>query len=208
MTKLVIFDFDGTLADSFPFFMQVFNTLADTHGFRRVGEDELEALRGMEAGAIMRHVGLPLWKFPRVGMQFKAMMAAEISRIPLFDGVPQMLQALHDGGMSLAIVSSNSEENVRGVLGASAGCIACYTCGASLLGKRHHLRDLRRTTGFAAREMLYIGDELRDQEAADAEGIAFGAVTWGYTRPDALRARSPAFVFERVADIPALLLPQ
>jgi len=34
--RLAIFDFDGTLADSWPFFMSVFNEIADQHGFRRV----------------------------------------------------------------------------------------------------------------------------------------------------------------------------
>ena len=34
--RLAIFDFDGTLADSFPFFLSVFNTIADRHGFRRI----------------------------------------------------------------------------------------------------------------------------------------------------------------------------
>ena len=36
--RLVLFDFDGTLADSFPFFVRVFNRLAEKHGFASVAD--------------------------------------------------------------------------------------------------------------------------------------------------------------------------
>lgn len=201
--RLVAFDFDGTLADTFPFFVKVFNTLADAHGFRRVGKDEAESLRGKDARDVMKHVGLPLWKFPRVALQFKTMMAAEIEGITLFDGIADMLQTLHAHGVVLAIVSSNAESNVRRVLGPQAALISHYACGAALLGKRQHLRELLRHGPWRSSEMLYVGDELRDAEAARAEDVAFGAVAWGYTRFDALQAVGPQASFARVADIVA-----
>lgn len=40
--RLVLFDFDGTLADAFPFFLSVFNTIADRHGFKRLFENSPE----------------------------------------------------------------------------------------------------------------------------------------------------------------------
>ena len=43
---LAIFDIDGTLADSFPFFIGIQNRLAAMHGFRRIEAEEVEALRG------------------------------------------------------------------------------------------------------------------------------------------------------------------
>ncbi|MFL6293325.1 MAG: hypothetical protein ACJ759_20725 [Thermoanaerobaculia bacterium] len=46
-----------------------------------------------------------------------------------------------------------------------------------------------------------IGDEIRDLEAARAEGIAFGAVTWGYTHPEALRAHGPEEMFSTIDEI-------
>ncbi len=59
MYKLVIFDFDGTLADSFPWFLQVSNTLADRYRFRRMTEQEGTALRGMSARQMIQHFGVP-----------------------------------------------------------------------------------------------------------------------------------------------------
>jgi phosphoglycolate phosphatase-like HAD superfamily hydrolase len=49
-----------------------------------------------------------------------------------------------------------------------------------------------------------IGDEMRDMDAANAAGIAFGGVAWGYADPAALRARNPQAWFDTVADIPRL----
>ena len=68
--RLAIFDFDGTLADSFPFFMSVFNELADQHGFRRVDAQQAERLRHYGPRDIMRHVGMPAWKLPLASRSF------------------------------------------------------------------------------------------------------------------------------------------
>lgn len=202
--RLIVFDFDGTLADSFPFFMQVFNNLADTHGFRRVSDAEREALRGLDARGVMRHVGLPLWKFPRVAQDFRARMAAQQEAVPLFQGVPTILQALSTHGYQLAILSSNSETNVRAILGTHAQHLHHYRCGVSLLGKARRLRGLARQLGVAPSATLYVGDELRDAEAAQQAGIDFAAVAWGYTRFDSLLAKRPAFAFAHIDDILSL----
>ena len=204
--KLVIFDFDGTLADTFPFFLDVFDILADTHGFRRLDRQQLDTLRSFDARRMMRHVGLPMWKMPRVAMHFRALMAQHSHRIALFDGIAAMLQELAGRGVALAVLTSNSEQNVRAILGPdNAALIAHYACGVSLFGKRSKLRHLLAKTGTGREQVLCVGDELRDIDAAHGERLDFGAVAWGYTHPEALRARQPAHVFSRVEEIAAAL---
>ncbi len=205
--KLIAFDFDGTLADSFPFFVEVFGTLADAHGFRRIHHDEIDTLRGYDARRLMRHVGLPLWKFPQVGMHFKSLMADSITRIKLFEGIGAVLQQLAQSDVTLAVVSSNSIENVRAVLGDYSECIDRFECGIDLFGKRHKLRHLRVASGLQRHEMLCIGDELRDIEAARAEKLPCGAVGWGYARFDVLLAQSPDEAFASVAELARLCRP-
>jgi phosphoglycolate phosphatase len=200
--KFIVFDFDGTLADSFPFFLEVFDTLADTHGFRRIDRNNLKALRGFDARQMMTHVGLPPWKMPRVAMHFKALMAENVDRIVLFDGVNQMLRQLSDQRITLALLTSNSYENVQAILGPeNASLIAHYECGVSLFGKGRKLRRLLAASGVQRHEVLSIGDEIRDIEAAHAEQIAFGAVAWGYTRLDTLLSRAPEMAFSSVDEI-------
>ncbi len=64
--QLVIFDFDGTLADSFPWFVQVFATLAKRYRFRRITEQEGAMLRGYSARQIIRYLDIPAWKLPLI----------------------------------------------------------------------------------------------------------------------------------------------
>ncbi|WP_149808431.1 HAD hydrolase-like protein, partial [Salmonella enterica] len=79
--RLLIFDFDGTLADTFPFFLRTMDVLADEFGFRRIGAHEVDGLRGCGARQMLRHVGLPLWKMPRVAARFIQLMSARIDEV-------------------------------------------------------------------------------------------------------------------------------
>lgn len=200
--KLAIFDFDGTLADSFPFFLATVNELADVHKFKRIESAELDTLRRYSAREMLAHVGLPLWKAPLVGRSFKQIMAGKIDQIPLFAGVDAMLRALNESGITLSVATSNAYENVRHVLTSEITDLMVHPqCGTSLFGKAARLRNILRHTRVRPDEAIFIGDELRDMEAAQSEGIHFGAVTWGYTSADALIARSPAEVFSSMDEI-------
>lgn len=202
---LLIFDFDGTLADSFPFFLEVFDTLADAHRFRRLDRSELDLLRGLELPQLMRHVGMPRWKLVPVALQFRTMMGQSIGRIRLFDGVRELLRDAVRRGIRLAIVSSNSEANVRAVLGEDAALFGQFECGAALFGKRRRLRRVVQGSGVPGERVLCVGDETRDIDAAHAEGLDFGAVGWGYAKPEALQARAPKLMFGSVAELAAQL---
>jgi phosphoglycolate phosphatase len=199
--RLAIFDFDGTLADSFSWFLGVANRLADDHRFRRIEEHEVEALRGQSARQLLAHFGIPAWKMPAIARQMRQHMARDIRHISLFPGMDRVLQTLAGRGIRLAIVTSNSIENVRLVLGPNAALIQQYACGVSIFGKRTKLRAVLRGSGVTASEAICIGDEIRDLEAAREEGIPFGAVSWGYTNPEALRAHGPEEMFESMEEI-------
>ncbi len=157
----------------------------------------------MGAREIIRFLGLPFWKVPRVGKFVRERMAAE--PLQLFTGMDEVLPALATSGLTLAIVSSNSEANIRAVLGPKlTSLFATFACGASLFGKASRFRQVLKRTGISPAETLSIGDELRDAEAAKAAGIDFGAVAWGYTDVTALQRSSPATVFHTPADLHSL----
>lgn len=203
--RLAVFDFDGTLADSFPWFIGVLNGVADRYGFNRVRADEVERLRGYDARQIMRHLRVPSWKLPFIANHMRQLMARDVDGIRLFDGVPDMLRSLNDRGVTVAIVSSNSVENIRRILGAEvAGLVAHYGCGASLFGKAVKFRKMLGKTGVPADLAIGIGDEVRDIDAARKVGMGCAAVAWGYARGDALAARKPDRLLTRVEEIPGL----
>ncbi|MCJ2054645.1 HAD hydrolase-like protein [Methylobacterium sp. J-070] len=203
---LVVLDFDGTLADSFDWFCSVLNGVADRYRFRRVEAHEVEGLRLQGARAIVAHLGIPRWKLPFIARHMHALAARDAGQIALFPGVPAMLAAIAETGVTPAILSSNRADTVRRVLGPeNAARIGAYACGASLFGKAQRLRGLLARRGVVPHRALCIGDEIRDLEAARAVGCPFGAVAWGYTDPQALAAQGPDYLFTEPAEIGALV---
>ncbi len=204
--RLAIFDFDGTLADSYPWFTRVIDGVADEFGFARIGAAERQVLRSCHAREILARLGVPLWQVPRIARRMRQLKALEADRLPLFPGVVELLRALAQRGVARAIASSDAEANVRSTLGPeNAALIDHYACGVSLFGKTAKLRRLVERFGVTPAQAIYVGDELRDGEAARAAGIAFAAVAWGYSAPEALQAQAPDRFFTCVAEIaPAL----
>ncbi|GJE25400.1 HAD hydrolase-like protein [Methylobacterium organophilum] len=206
--RLVVFDFDGTLADTFPWFCGVLNEVADRFGFRRVAAHEIDTLRGLDAHGVLKQLGVPLWKVPAIARHMHGLAARDAGTMRLFPGIPEMLAALQAQGLALALLSSNTEANVRRVLGPEAAArIGHYACGAALFGKARRLQALLRRCGVPPGAALSIGDEIRDWEAARAVGCRFGAVGWGYTRADALAARGPDLLLSRPEALLEALVP-
>jgi phosphoglycolate phosphatase len=204
--RLAIFDFDGTLADSFALFSEAYNQLARRHGFREVHGDEARRLRSLHAREIMREVRMPAWKLPIVSAEYIGIMRERRREVGLFPGTAEMLQSLHAAGITVAIVSSNAEDNVRAVLGEAAGLPSHYACGMSIFGKRSHLRQAIKAAKAPVSAAIYIGDQAADLDAARAEGIDFGAVAWGFGDEGHLAALHPTILFRRPDDIPAALV--
>lgn len=200
--RLVVFDFDGTLADSFPWFAAVLNDVARRWRFRQVAPGDTELLRHAGAREILRHLRVPSWKAPLVARDLRRRMTADIHHIRPFDGVAELLAGLHGAGLQLGIATSNSADNVQRVLGAGAlRRVAHLETGASIHGKGTRLRRILKRTGVPAAGAIYIGDEIRDIEAARGAGVTAAAVAWGYNRPEALRRARPDLLFERIEEI-------
>jgi phosphoglycolate phosphatase len=203
--KLAIFDLDGTLCDSFPWFLRVVNDMADKHRFRRVEDGDVEMLRGKSSGEIIGHLEVPMWRIPIIARDMRRLKSQSIDAIPLFADVEVMLRELSQRGVRLAVVSSDSERNARRALGKNAELISQFACGASLFGKAAKFKAVLKRTGIAAADAICIGDEIRDAEAAAQAGIDFGAVSWGFAKTEVLRQASPVLVFDSVAAISRLI---
>jgi phosphoglycolate phosphatase len=204
-SRLAIFDFDGTLADSFGWFLSVLNGVADRYGFRRIAEDEIPHFRRLDAHQILAHLALPRWKVPLVAAHMRSLQSkAEIHPFP---GIPELIADLADSGWRLAVVSSNAAANVRRVLGPrTLARFDHLSCGAGLFGKAGRLKAVLSHAGIPPAEAVAIGDEIRDIEAARAIGLTAAAVTWGYTDADALAAHAPDILAHSPAALRAALL--
>lgn len=200
--KLVIFDFDGTLADSGDWFLSIADDVAERFRFRRVAQEEIEGLRGHTTREVIRYLGIPRWKLPIIARHLHKRLASETHKISLFDGIESMLATLQAAGVRLALVTSNAEDNARAILGpTNMARFEQIECGASLFGKAPRYRRVLKHTGLSAVDVLSVGDETRDITAARKVGIDAAAVLWGYARRDVLTALTPALTFESPADV-------
>ncbi|MCP3097719.1 HAD-IA family hydrolase [Myxococcus sp. K15C18031901] len=205
--RLIIFDFDGTLADTFPWFRAVFNGVAERFGLARLSPEEFESMRSLSGREIMARMKVPAWKLPFIISHMRREKLAAAASTRLFTGVPELLVDLKAAGKSVAIVSSDSEASVRAVLGRLVTHVDHFDCGAGLFGKAAKFRAMVKRAGVRREEALCVGDEIRDLEAASEADIAAAAVSWGYTEADALARRGPVYLFHAVEDLRAMLLP-
>jgi phosphoglycolate phosphatase len=199
--RLAIFDFDGTLADSLPWFRASFQDMIARFDLAPVPAEEMEALRGMTAREIMVRLNVSTWQLPAIVSDMRKRKLAAASETSLFAGIPAMLSDLQRLGIKTAIVSSDSEASVRQVLGPTTALITRLDCGAAVFGKHWKFRRVARKLGAKPSDTICIGDEIRDIEAAKTVGMDSGAVAWGYALPSALQAAGPTYLFNSIEEM-------
>lgn len=200
--RMVIFDFDGTLADTFPFFTSVFNDLAKKYDFKVVDDSVIDSLRHLSAQEVMQRVEVSKWKLPLIARDFKKRMWSQVSAIRLFDGIPEVLQELHSKGIVLTLVSSNSRDNIKTVLGDSVFSLFDHMeCGMSIFGKARRILNVVKKANISRGEVIYIGDQITDHQASRDAKIAFGAVAWGYGSIESLRIMQPEREFHEIHEL-------
>ncbi|HRJ01225.1 MAG TPA: HAD hydrolase-like protein [Hyphomonas sp.] len=203
---LYIFDFDGTLADSAGWFRSILPDIAKRFGFRCPGAEELEELRHKPPREVMRVLKIPGWKLVFIAVHVRKRAARE-GHFPIFEGVPEVLEAIKAKGAKIAIVSSNAEASVRRALGPELAVkVDAFSCGAGMFGKAKHFRDVLAKLGVPAERALAVGDEIRDIDAAREVGLKAAAVGWGFAMQPALEAAGPDHCFGSVADFRAFVV--
>lgn len=190
----VIFDFDGTLADSLASAVAVFNALAPRFKLRPVVD--LDAARRTPTRQLLKQMGVPFWRLPRLIRAFQAAVAEHAHDLELFPGLAPVLGELAGRGHRLGILSSNAEANIRACLRANGveHHFAFVVGYPKLFGKAKALRRILRAERADRGGVLYVGDELRDIEAAKRARVAVAAVTWGFQAEELLRTARPDYV--------------
>jgi HAD superfamily hydrolase (TIGR01549 family) len=188
--KTLIFDFDGTIANSFALVMDIAYKITGTPP---QSDREIARLRKLPFTKVVRELGVPLYQVPRLLIQGRQKMLERIDEVHPFDGVPEVLKELHDAGYHLLVTSSNSEKNVRVFLRANK--LEAYFDGvygnASVFNKASSLRKVMRRNKLDVADCFYIGDEVRDIVAATRVNMDVVAVAWGYQAPESLKKNDP-----------------
>lgn len=203
--RLILWDFDGTLADTLPGAVAIFNRLADRHGLAPITDPA--ALRDMSTREFLAAHRVPMHRLPFLMAEFLSLQKSLLPGVRLHDGIADALDQLRDLGCRLGVVSSNAEDNIRLSLDANGVTDRFeFVHGCSrLTGKERALRRAANRANLSIREILYVGDEVRDIDAAGSIGMDIAAVTWGFNSKAALVAAEPTYVIEHASELPGLV---
>lgn len=202
----IIFDFDGTLADSFDY-VATFLENSIRHSEDGLKPEEKAILRGMTMYQIALYFGCSKWRLPLLFLKGRRQMSRAIYDVPLFAGMGKVIEQLHGEGHELMIVSSNNRRNIRKFLH-QHHLYKFFTDiygNAGYFGKRRPIRIMLWRNHIKPEDALYIGDEWRDIEAAKAAAIRVIAVSWGFDQAADLAAHNPTGLAQTPREIVRIL---
>ena len=205
-TTHLIFDFDGTLADTFHHLVEISNRLAEEFRFRAITPTQVKLFKSYSVLEVIRELEVPLLKVPQIVRRAQQELQKDIAAVDPFPGLHDALQALKARGVQMGILTTNSAKNVHAFLkNHDIDIFDFVVTTGHVWGKHTALKRLLKKHGLTAGQVVYIGDETRDIEAAQKAGVKIAAVTWGYNSAEALRQAGPDFLIPTPARLSDLL---
>ncbi|MBU5438713.1 HAD-IA family hydrolase [Tissierella sp. MSJ-40] len=206
MVKHIIFDFDGTLVDSKDAVISAFNYLAEKYKFKKLDPGNIEFLRKLSIIERAKFLDFPIYKIPFLVGEMYNLYKQSIKHVNLFSGIRDLLNELEDKGYSLAIISSNSEENIREFLSRNQiDNIKEVFCSSNIFGKDKIIKKFLKTYDLKNSEVIYIGDEKRDIVACKKVGIKVIWVGWGYDAINIVKEEHPDYIVDAPEEILKIL---
>lgn len=204
----ILFDFDGTIADSERLMFSSLNAIAGEFGFKALSSGEVPQLRKMSVrelvGGRLRIPLWKIWKLHRLEKRAKEEFAKHSAMLGVFPGMAGILSELRMNGYTIGVVSSAPQRVVEDVLREGGVSMDFVHAGSSTLGKARAIRKALKEHGIDKSRAVYVGDELRDVDACRRAGIPMIGVGWGLNDARTLReagvkvASTPSELFSMI----------
>lgn len=205
MIKLVVFDFDGTIADTGALSVDIFQEMSRKHGIPVLSREEIDEMRKLPIRKRLKLVSVPLRKVPKLMRESWGMMKEKIGSTDVFPGIMDVLNTFKDH-VPMVILSSNHADNIQTFLKTHDIHVFDDIIGAAkLFGKEKPLKKLLKTHQLMSEEVLYVGDEIRDIVSCQNVGIPVASVTWGFDSKEALALSSPTYLCETPAALKTVI---
>ncbi|BAZ17236.1 phosphoglycolate phosphatase [Calothrix sp. NIES-4071] len=201
--KVVIFDFDGTIADTVDALVNLANRLAADFGYIQITPEELSILRNLSSREIIKYSGISIFRIPFLVKKVKSELKNKIHELKPIPGIQEALIELKNRGHRLGIITSNSQDNVAEFLRINNldNLFEFVYSGVTIFGKTTIINNVLRQKQIKSQEVIYVGDETRDIDASKKANIKVVAVTWGFNSQEALVKQKPDFLINHPREL-------
>ncbi len=195
--KAVLFDFDGTIADSIPWIFKEINKHASEYGFQPISPERFKALRSSTLPELVKLCNISLFKLPFFIATMRREVKKDIDKMGLCNGMRELLLALKSKGYRMGIVSSSPKENIESFLNKfDLNIFEFIHSELNIFGKSAAIEGVMREHNMKKEETIYVGDEIRDIEACKAIKLDIISVTWGFNNEEGLRKHGATHIVD------------
>ena len=190
MESFILFDFDGTIADSISAGLEIINSHAEKYGYKKLDGDIKTHFSALQ---LVKMAEIKLWKLPYLVYQLKKKLSEKSDELKVLPEAPELIKKLNNDGYELGILTSNSFKIVKAFLKKYEldSYFSFLRTDVSLFGKKKALSKAKKEIN---KKIIYIGDELRDIEACRKNNIPIVSIPWGLNSFEALETHNPGLV--------------
>jgi len=201
-TPYLLFDFDGTIADSIHPLFEMLNRMAPSLNIGPVTWEEFDRLRDLSPRQILKELKIPLYMMPKLIRMVLEEYRDIISHLQPCEGVLELLSNLKERNIPHALLSSNADQNLAAFLAKYQIDSFAWAEGTEgILNKNRYLGKQIRKHKLQQYDLYYIGDEIRDIEAAIHNRIKSIAVSWGLHSHNHLQKHKPDYLVDKPLEI-------
>lgn len=197
--KYVIFDFDGTLADSLPVVIDIAKSLIKTE----ISDEQIDRFRNMTAKQVLKEAGIPIYKVPGLLVKGRPLLQKRMHDVKIFSGLTDVIKSLSEQNNKLYVVSSNSAGIINHFLEdyKLKQYFSRVYGNVGIFSKAQALKKVIKREKISIRDTVYIGDEVRDIEAAKKIKMPIISVAWGYNGRQVIQGYKPDYLANQPVDI-------
>ena len=202
MDSIILFDFDGTIADTISAGLEIINSHAEKYGYKPLDREKSTHLSALQ---LVNLAEIKFWKLPYLVYKLKQLLSEKTDEIQILSEAKELITKVHQAGFELGILTSNSQKNVTAFLKKYEleDYFSFIKTDVSLFGKK---KALAKTKKLLNKKILYVGDEIRDIEACRKNSIPIVSISWGLNSFESLEKHNPGLVAKNAAEAFPLIM--